>query len=96
MQIRLNEHFTYPKLLRFVLPSIITMIFSSIYSIVDGLFVSNYAGKTPFAALNLIYPVFMIIGAIGFMMGSGGSAIVAKTLGEKKDDLARRYFSFTI
>ena len=61
MQIRLNEHFTYPKLLRFVLPSIITMIFSSIYSIVDGLFVSNYAGKTPFAALKLIYLVFMII-----------------------------------
>lgn len=96
MKISLAEHFTYSKLIRFILPSIIVMIFSSIYSIVDGLFVSNFAGKTPFAALNLIYPVFMIIGAIGFMMGSGGSAIVAKTLGEGKDELANKYFSFTI
>ncbi len=96
MKISLSEHFSYSKLIRFVLPSIIVMIFSSIYSIVDGLFVSNFAGKTPFAALNLIYPVFMIIGAIGFMMGSGGSAIVSKTLGEGNDELANKYFSFTV
>lgn len=96
MRIGLHEHFTYSKLFRFVLPSIITTIFTSIYSIVDGLFVSNFAGKTPFAALNLIYPVFMIIGAIGFMMGSGGSAIVAKTLGENNKKRANEYFAFTV
>lgn len=93
MRIQLSEHFTYPKLLRFVFPSIVTMIFTSVYSIIDGLFVSNFVGKTSFAALNLIFPLLMVFGALGFMMGSGGSAIVGKALGEKKEELANQYFS---
>lgn len=84
MQIRLSDHFTYQRLIRFVLPSIVMMICTSMYSIVDGLFVSNYAGKTAFAAINLVFPVSMGVAAIGFMIGSGGSAIVAKTLGGKE------------
>lgn len=80
MRIQLSDHFTYPKLLRFVLPSIIMMICTSVYSIVDGLFISNYVGKTPFAAVNLIFPALMVMGTVGFMIGTGGSAIVAKTL----------------
>ncbi len=95
-QIRLSEHFTYSKLLRFVLPSITMMIFTSIYSVVDGLFVSNYAGKTPFAAINLIYPLLMITGALGFMIGTGGTAIVARTLGEQKREEANRYFTMLV
>lgn len=96
MAIQLSDHFTYKKLLRFVLPSITMMIFSSIYSIVDGLFVSNFVGKTAFAAINLIMPVLMAFSALGFMIGTGGSAIVAKTLGEGKKELANRYFSMLI
>ncbi len=75
-KIQLSDHFTYARLLRFVFPSIVMMIFTSIYGVVDGLFVSNYVGKTPFAALNLIYPFLMIMGAVGFMFGTGGSAVV--------------------
>lgn len=82
MSIQLSDHFTYKKLLRFVFPSIIMMIFTSIYSIVDGLFVSNYVGKTAFASVNLIMPLIMGVSALGFMIGTGGSALVAKTLGE--------------
>ena len=78
MQIQLSEHFTFKKLLRFVLPSIVMMIFTSIYSVVDGLFVSNFAGKTALAAINLIVPLLMGLSALGFMIGTGGSAIVAK------------------
>ena len=85
MKIQLSEHFTYNKLLRFVFPSIVMMIFTSIYGVVDGLFVSNYAGKTAFAAINLIMPFIMALSALGFMVGTGGSAIVAKTLGEGKE-----------
>lgn len=96
MRIQLSEHFTYKKLLRFVLPSVIMMIFTSIYSVVDGLFVSNFVGKTPFAALNLIYPLLMILGTLGFMIGTGGSAVVAKTLGEGKSELANQYFAMLI
>lgn len=84
MKIQLSDHFTYKRLIRFVFPSIIMMICTSMYSIIDGLFISNFAGKTAFAAVNLILPVAMGVGAIGFMIGSGGSAIVAKTLGEGK------------
>lgn len=79
---RLSEHFTYKKIIRFTLPSIIMMIFTSIYGIVDGFFVSNFAGKTAFAALNLIMPFLMICGCVGFMFGTGGAALVSKTLGE--------------
>ena len=96
MKIKLSEHFTYHKLLRFVFPSIVMMIFTSIYGVVDGLFVSNYAGKTAFAAINLIMPFIMALSALGFMVGTGGSAIVAKTLGEGKEKEANRYFSMLI
>ena len=95
-RIRLSEHFTYGKLLRFVMPSIMMMIFTSIYSVVDGLFVSNFVGKTPFAAINLIAPVTMVLSAFGFMAGTGGTAIIGKTLGEKKTEEANRYFSLII
>lgn len=96
MKIQISDHFTLKRLLRFVLPSIIMMIFTSIYSVIDGLFVSNFVGKTSFAAVNLIMPFIMILGAIGFMMGAGGSAIVAKTLGEGKPKKANEYFSMII
>lgn len=96
MRIQLSEHFSYGKLLRFSMPSIIMMVFSSIYGVVDGLFVSNFVGKQPFAAINLIMPILMIVGAYGFMMGAGGTAIVAKTLGEGNRDAANRYFSLIV
>lgn len=96
MKIQLSEHFTFKKLIQFVLPSIIMMIFTSIYSVVDGLFVSNYAGKTALAAINLILPLLMGLSALGFMIGTGGSAIVAKTLGEGKKKEANEYFSMLV
>lgn len=96
MRIQLSEHFTYSKLLRFTLPSITMMIFTSIYSVVDGIFVSNFAGKTPFAAINLIMPLLIITGAPGFMIGTGGSAIVAKTMGRGRPEEANRQFSFLV
>lgn len=96
MRIKLSDHFTYKRLLRFVISPVLMMIFTSLYSIVDGFFVSNYVGKTPFAAVNLIMPVMMGIGTIGFMVGTGGSAIVSKTLGEGKHELAQRYFSMLV
>ena len=91
-EIKLSDHFTYGKLLRFTLPSIAMMIFTSIYGVVDGFFVSNFAGKTPFAAVNFIMPFVMITSTVGFMFGSGGMAIVAKTLGERDPERANRYF----
>ena len=96
MRIQLSDHFTYSKLLRFTLPSIVMMIFTSIYSVVDGIFVSNFVGKTPFAAVNLIMPLLIILGALGFMVGTGGTAIVAKTLGQGKPALANEYFSLLV
>lgn len=95
MKIQLSDHFTYKRLIRFVLPSIVMMVFTSVYGVVDGLFVSNYAGKTPFAAVNLIMPVIMIMGTVGLMIGTGGSAIVSKTLGEGKKK-ASEYFSMLV
>ena len=80
-EIKLSEQFTYKKLFRFVLPSIIMMICTSVYSVIDGLFISNFVGYTPFAAINVIWPFIMILGGMGFMIGTGGSALVAKTLG---------------
>ena len=77
MKIQLSDHFTYQKLLRFVFPTIIMMIFTSIYGVIDGLFVSNFVGKTPFAALNLVMPFVMILGGMGFIIGTGGIALVA-------------------
>lgn len=96
MKIQLSDHFSYKKLLRFTFPSIIMMVFTSIYGVVDGLFVSNFVGKTPFAAVNLIMPFIMVCGGIGFMFGTGGSALVAKTLGEKQPEKANRFFTMMI
>ncbi len=96
MKIQLSDHFTASRLIRFVLPSVVMMIFTSIYSVVDGLFVSNYVGKVPFAALNLIMPLLIVMGTIGFMIGTGGSALVAKTLGEGDRERANRYFSLLV
>ena len=95
-QIQLSDHFTYQKLLRFVLPSIVMMVFTSIYGVVDGLFVSNFAGKTPFAAINLVMPFIMVLGGIGFMIGTGGTALVSKVLGEGEPEKAKRYFTMMI
>lgn len=96
MDIKLSESFTYKKLLRFTLPSIIMMIFTSIYGVVDGFFVSNFVGKTPFAAVNFIMPFLIILGSIGFMFGTGGSALISKTMGEGKPEKAKRIFSLLI
>lgn len=93
MKIQLSEHFSYKKLLKFTFPSIVMMVFTSIYGVVDGFFVSNYAGKTQFAAVNLIMPFLMILGTIGFMFGTGGSALVSKTMGEGKKEKAQQIFS---
>lgn len=96
MRIQLSDHFTYRRLLRFTLPSIVMMIFTSIYGVVDGLFVSNFVGKTPFAAVNLVMPLLMGFGTVGFMIGTGGGALVSKTLGEGKSEQANRQFSMLI
>lgn len=96
MRIQLSDHFTYKHLLRFVISPILMMICTSLYSIVDGFFVSNYVGKTPFAAVNLIMPVCMALGTMGTMIGTGGSAIVSKALGEGKREAANRYFSMLL
>ena len=96
MKISLSDHFNIAKLLKFTFPSIVMMIVTSIYSIVDGFFVSNFVGKTPFTAVNFIMPVLMILGTVGFMLGAGGSALVAKTFGEGEDDRARSIFSLVI
>lgn len=96
MKIQLSEHFTYKKLIKFTIPTIVMMIFTSIYGIVDGIFVSNCVGSEAFAAINLIMPVLMILGGAGFMIGTGGSAIVSKTLGEGQKEKANKYFSMLI
>ncbi len=94
--IKLSDHFSYRRLLRFTLPSIIMMLFTSIYGVVDGLFVSNFAGKTPFAAINFIMPFLMILGTLGFMFGTGGSALVSKTMGEGEREKANQLFSMIV
>ena len=96
MEIKLSDHFTYKRLLKFTLPSIAMMIFTSIYSVVDGFFVSNFAGDIPFKAVNLIMPFLMIMATVGFMFGTGGTAIVATTLGEGDSEKANRYFSLFV
>lgn len=96
MKIQLSDHFSYRKLLKFTLPSIAMMIFISIYSVVDGFFISNFAGKIPFAAINLIMPVLMILGTVGFMFGTGGTALVALTYGEGDRKKANEYFSLLV
>jgi len=96
MHIRLSEHFSYSKLLKFTCPSVAMMIFTSVYGVVDGFFVSNYIGKLPFAAVNLIMPILMILATTGFIFGTGGSAIVAKTIGEGNPENANKYFSLFV
>ena len=96
MKIQLSDHFNYNKLIRFTLPSIASMIFVSIYGVVDGIFVSNFVGKTPFAAINLIYPAMMVVMAFAFMIGTGGSALISKTMGEGKPEKANSIFSMLI
>ena len=96
MHINLSDHFTYKKLFRFTLPSIVMMIFTSIYGVVDGFFVSNFAGDVAFTAVNFIYPFLMILGSLGFMFGAGGSALIGKTLGEGHPNRANRLFSLFV
>lgn len=93
MSVKLSNHFTYKRLFLFVYPTIIMIIFTSIYSVVDGLFVSNFAGKIQFASVNLVLPVLTMISTIGFMIGSGGSAVVGISLGAKRKEKANDYFS---
>ncbi len=96
MHIQLSDHFTYGKLLRFSFPSVIMLVCTSVYGVVDGYFVSNFVGKTPFTAVNFIMPFLMVVGAIGFMFGTGGGALIAKTMGEGKAEKARELFSLII
>ena len=96
MNIQLSDHFTYKRLLRYTLPSIVMMVFTSIYGVVDGFFVSNFVGKTPFTAVNFIYPVLIILGCAGFMFGTGGGALIAKTMGEGGRERANSLFSLVI
>ncbi len=96
MDIQLSDHFNYKKLLRFALPSVFMMIFTSIYGVVDGFFVSNYVGKTPFAAVNFIMPVLMILGGLGFMFGTGGSALIARLMGEGEKEKANSVFTLLV
>ncbi len=96
MVIQLSDHFTYKRLLRFTMPSIVMMLFTSIYSVVDGFFVSNFVGKTPFAAVNFIMPLLMVLGAVGSMFGSGGSALIGKTMGEGDMEKAKRLFTLFV
>lgn len=96
MRIQLSEHFTYRKLLRFTLPSVIMMVCTSIYGVVDGVFVSNFVGSDAFAAVNLIMPFLMVLGAVGFMLGTGGSALAAYTLGAGNEKRANEIFSLLI
>ncbi len=96
MKIRLTDHFDYKRLLRFSLPSIIMILCTSVYCIVDGFFVSNVVGKTAFTSVNLIIPVLLGVGSIGFMFGTGGSAIIAKLMGEKRQEEAERCFSMLV
>ena len=94
--IQLSDHFDYKRLLRFTFPSVVMLVFTSIYGVVDGFFVSNFAGKTPFAAVNFIFPVLIILGCAGFMFGTGGSALIAKTLGEGDGRRANEIFSLLV
>ncbi|MCD7948897.1 MAG: hypothetical protein LUG12_01370 [Erysipelotrichaceae bacterium] len=94
--IQLSDHFDYITLLRFTVPSILMMVISSCYSIIDGLFISNFAGSDSFAAVNLIMPIAMLISCFGFMAGMGGSALISKTLGENQAEKAREYFSMIV
>ena len=88
--IQLSDHFGYKRLIRFTVPSILMMIVTSIYGVIDGFFISNFVGKTPFATVNFIMPFLMVVGALGFMFGTGGSALIAKTMGEGDDEKSQK------
>ena len=94
--IELSDHFSYGRLLRFTAPSVVMLIFTSVYGVVDGFFVSNFVGKTAFTAVNFIMPFLMIIGAVGFLFGTGGGALIAKTMGEGDRERANRQFSLVV
>lgn len=94
--VQLSDHFTYGRLLRFTAPSVVMLIFTSLYGVVDGFFVSNFVGKTAFTAVNFIMPFLMIMGAIGFLFGTGGGALIAKTMGEGDREQANRQFSLVV
>ena len=96
MRIQLSDHFNYKKLLQYTFPSIVMLVFTSIYGVVDGFFVSNYVGKTPFTAVNFIMPFLMILGSVGFMFGTGGGALIAKTMGQGKGEKAAQLFSLIV
>ncbi len=96
MNIQLSDHFNFKKLIRYTLPSIIMLIFTSVYGVVDGFFVSNFVGKTPFTAVNFIMPFLLILGSVGFMFGTGGGALISKTMGEGKKEQANRLFSLIV
>lgn len=96
MRILLSDHFNYKKLLRFTLPSMITLVFTSIYGVVDGFFVSNYVGKTPFTAVNFIMPFLMMLGCVGFMFGTGGGALISMTMGQGREEKAKSLFSLIV
>ena len=94
--IQLSDHFTYSRLLRFTAPSVVMLVFCSLYGVVDGFFVSNFVGKTAFTAVNFIMPFLMMMGAIGFLFGTGGGALIAKTMGEGDNEMAKRQFSLVV
>lgn len=96
MHIQLSDHFNYSKLLRYAFPSVIMLVFTSIYGVVDGFFVSNFVGKTPFSAVNFIMPFLMILGAVGFMFGTGGSALISQAMGEGREEKANHLFSLIV
>lgn len=96
MRIRLSDHFTYKKILKFTFPPMIMMVFTSLYGVVDGLFVTNFEGKSALAAINFVYPILNILATFGYMFGAGGSALVAKTLGEGKNEKANKLFSLFV
>ena len=96
MRIQLSDHFSYGKLLRFTFPSMVTMVFISLYGVVDGLFVTNFTGKSALAAINFVYPILNILAVFGYMVGAGGSALVAKSLGEKKTEKSNQLFSMFV
>ena len=96
MKIKISDHFNFVKLIKFTFPSIVMMVFTSIYGVVDGFFVSNFTGKTQFAAVNLIMPFLLLLGVVGFMFGTGGNAIIAKTQGEGKTERANQIFTMLV
>lgn len=95
-KVRLSDHFTYKRLLNFTISPILMMVFTALYNVVDGFFISNYGGKLDFAGVNFIMPYLFALSAVGIMMGSGGSALIGKFLGENKHKKANETFSLVV